>query len=318
LAEEREGNGGRLFLACDEQDRSIQPAKLALKLLHPAVIEDPSLIDLLENEVGVIQRASHPGLVGYLKLERSEPGAYLVREWVHGFLLYDLLRWRRSLKAPELPLLLESLAGILDFVAGQGLGLVDVSVRKLIVACPKEVEDFEALAKGNPQTWSQWTLKLNPLSVAPLLFRSRNGWDRRTIVPASNVLSMTQAGAGLHGTKAVRLYGRLLHELLSGRAPERQDGQPHQYKALPELSETGNEILRRAFAAPDSGEAYKSCAEFWSAFKGSVVTGQHEVRPAASSVGAYQPEKSAPGVRPAAVFPGGRRFALRARKVGMG
>jgi serine/threonine protein kinase len=75
LAEEREGNGGRLFLTGDEQDHSIQPAKLALKLLHPAVIEDPSLIDLLENEVGVIQRASHPGLVGYLKLERSEPGA---------------------------------------------------------------------------------------------------------------------------------------------------------------------------------------------------------------------------------------------------
>jgi serine/threonine protein kinase len=309
LAEEREGNGGRLFLACDEQDRSIQPAKLALKLLHPAVIEDPSLIDLLENEVGVIQRASHPGLVGYLKLERSEPGPYLVREWVHGFLLYDLLRWRRSLKAPELPRLLEPLADILDFVAGQGLGLVDVSVSKLIVACPKEVDDFEALAKGNPHTWSQCALKLNPLSVAPLLFRSRNGWDRRTIVPASNVLSMTQAEAGIHGTKAVRLYGRLLYELLSGRAPERRDGHPNQYKALPELSETGNEVLRRAFAVPGSGEAYKSCTEFWSAFKGSVVPG--EVRPAASSIGAFQPEKSAPAVRPAAVSPSGKEQSTR-------
>ncbi len=311
LAEEREGNGGRLFLAGDEQDHSIQPAKLALKLLHPAVIEDPSLIDLLGNEVGVIQRASHPGLVGYLKLERSEPGSYLVREWVHGFLLYDLLRWRRSLKAPELPRLLESLADILDFVAGQGLGLVDVSVRKLIVACPKEVEDFEALAKGDPHTWSQCALKLNPLSVAPLLFRSRNGWDRRTIVPASNVLSMTQAGAGIHGTKAVRLYGRLLYELLSGRAPERKDGQPHQYKALPELSETGNEVLRRAFAAPGSSEAYKSCSEFWSAFKGSIVTGAHQVRPAASSIGVYQAEKSVPHARPAAVFPSGKEQSTR-------
>jgi serine/threonine protein kinase len=311
LAEEREGNGGRLFLACDEQDHSIQPAKLALKLLHPAVIEDPSLIDLLENEVGVIQRASHPGLVGYLKLERSEPGPYLVREWVHGFLLYDLLRWRRSLKAPDLPLLLEPLADILDFVAGQGLGLVDVSVSKLIVACSKEVDDFEALAKGNPHTWNQCALKLNPLSVAPLLFRSRNGWDRRTIVPASNILSMTQAGAGIHGTKAVQLYGRLLYELLSGRAPERRDGQPHQYKALPELSETGNEVLRRAFVAPGSGEAYKSCAEFWSAFKRSVVTGANQVRPAASSIGAYQPEKSAPDFRPAPVFPSGKEQSTR-------
>ncbi|MBV8274727.1 MAG: protein kinase [Verrucomicrobia bacterium] len=310
LAEEREGNGGRLFLACDEQDHSAQPSKLALKLLHPEIAADPSLVDLLENEVGVIQQGSHPGLVSYLKLERSEQGVYLLRDWVHGFLLYDLLRWRRSLKASELPLLLEPLAGTLDFAAGRGLGLVDVSVHKILLACPKEIEDFEALAKSNPQGWSRCTLKLNPLSLAPLLFRTRNGWDRRTIVPASNVLSMTQAGAGIQGTKAVRLHGRLLYELLSGRPPERSDGQTIAYKALPELDQTGNEILRRALIASDSREAYKSCSEFWNAFKENIVAGGHEARAATSSVEPPQSEKS-PNARPSSVIPSETRQSTR-------
>ena len=86
-------------------------------------------------------------------------------------------------------------------------------------------------------------------------------------MPGSNVLSMTQAGAGIHGAKAVRLYGRLLYELLSGRAPLNTGGQPHMYKALPELDQSGNQILRRALADGDSEILYKSCQEFWVAFK---------------------------------------------------
>jgi serine/threonine protein kinase len=295
LAEEREGNGGRLFLACDEQDRSEKPSKLALKLLHPEIVAEPSLMDLLENEVGIVQRAPHPGLVGYLNLERSDAVSFLVREWVPGFLLYDLLRWRRSLKAHELAPLLEPLAATLDFVSGHGLGLVDVSVHKVLLACPREIEDFEALAKGPARAWSLCSLKLNPLSLAPLLFRNRNGWDRRTIVPASNVLSMTQAGAGIQGTKAVRLYGRLLYEVLSGRPPDRKDAPAKPYKALPELDQTGNEILRRALI-PDSHETYQSCTEFWGALKPALAGAGPGTRSAPSTAVGSRPEKAAPAV----------------------
>ncbi|MGA8480916.1 MAG: hypothetical protein WB696_23370, partial [Chthoniobacterales bacterium] len=64
------------------------------KLLHPGIANDPNLVDLLDNELGVIRNASHPNLVQYRKLEESE-APFLVREWIHGFLLSDLLRWRR-------------------------------------------------------------------------------------------------------------------------------------------------------------------------------------------------------------------------------
>jgi serine/threonine protein kinase len=265
LAEEREGNGGRLFQARDEKAPPAQSSVVAIKLLHPGIAADSTLLDLIENELGVIKKAVHPHLVRYYRLERGASGPYLLREWVHGFLLYDLLRWRRSLTAAELVTLLEPLAATLDFVAGQGLGVVDVNVRKLLLACPGHVPNFEALAKGDPREWTRCTyLKLNPLSLAPLLFKSRNGWDLQTIVPASRVLSMTQAEAGIRGTKAVRLYGKLVYELLSGR-PQTRDNGADKYAPLPELDQTGNDILRQACGVGDT--TYRNCQEFWGALK---------------------------------------------------
>ena len=284
LSEEREGNAGRLFLARDDHAGPGDPSKVAVKLLHPGIANNPELLDLLENELGVIRGHAHPGLVGYYRLNREGASAYLVREWIHGFLLYDLLRWRRSLEPAELLILLDSLAKTLDFVTNEGLGLVEVSMRKLLVECPADVGEFESLAKSTPQHWGQYTLKLNPLCLAPLLFRSRNGWDRQTIVPTSRLLSMTQIQAGIRGTKAVRLYGRLVYELMSGRAPGR-GGIPQQYTPLPELDQSTNEILRHACVSGDS--TYGNCQDFWNALKENIAgtdrTPDTPVRPRATS-----------------------------------
>jgi serine/threonine protein kinase len=279
LAEEREGNGGRLFRARDEQASPGQPREVAVKLLHPGIGGDPELLNLLENELDLIRRQAHPMLLAYYGLKQDAAGPYLIREWVHGFLVYDLLRWRRSLKAAELSILLESLANTLDYVASEGLGLVEVSVRKLLVGCPGPIGEFEKVAKGHADEWRRCTLRLNPLSLAPLLFKTRNDWDLHTIVPSTRVLSMTQAEAGIRGTKAVRLYGRLIYELLSGRLNVR-DSDANRYAPLPELDQKGNEVLRKACA--ESGERYQSCHEFWDALKENLVNGGRPAGPVRS------------------------------------
>ena len=280
VSEEREGNGGRLFHAKDERATIGQVSEVGLKLVHPGIAADPALLDLLENEIGVIRQATHPHLVRYWRVERGSPGPWLVREWVHGFLLFDLLRWRQSLRADELLALLGPLASTLDFVSSQGLGLVDVSVRKILVACPPEITlgKSSEFARGDAREWSQCRLLLNPLSLAPLLFRNRNGWDRQTIVPASRVLSMTRAEAGSRGRKAVRLYGRLVYELLSGHASIR-DANSQKYTPLPELDQAGNETLRRACVVTDS--AYPNCEAFWKAFQENLAGKEHSFKPAA-------------------------------------
>jgi serine/threonine protein kinase len=263
LNEEREGNAGRLFLARDEEAPRDQPSEVAVKLLHPGITADTRLLDLLEKELEVVRQAAHPQLFRYFQLERGVSAPFLVREWKHGFLLYDLLRRRHSLRPQQLPKLLEPLAATLDFVASRGLGLVDVSVRKILIVCPPGVkpEQFRALAIDDSNEWKRCEIKLNPLCLAPLIFRERNGWNRQTIVPTSRVLSITQAETGIRGAKAVRLYGRLVYQILSGRGQVR--GAADTFTPVPELGQEGNDALRRACISTDSIEPYKNCQEFW-------------------------------------------------------
>jgi hypothetical protein len=172
-------------------------------------------------------------------------------------------------------MLLEPLAATLDFVSGQGLGLVNVSAQKILVCCPTEIsrETFPTLARGNAGQWSNCSLKLNPLCIAPLLLRNRAEWGRQTLVPASRVLSMTQAEAGIRGTKSVWLFGRLIYELLSGHDLPSHTGpkEPYKYSPLPELSEEGNQTLQRACVGAQSTAGFPNCAEFWRALKENIA-----------------------------------------------
>jgi serine/threonine protein kinase/tetratricopeptide (TPR) repeat protein len=274
--EEREGTGGRFFVAQDEKAASGQPAQVGLKLLHPGIVDDSSLLDLLENELGVIGKSPHPHLLRYIGLERHLENPFIIREWVHGFLLFDLLRWRGSLQAAELGLLLESLGATLDFVSGQGFGLVEVSVRKILVACPEDLhpDHFPEYVRRDARDWKTCTLKLNPLSIAPLLYRHRTNRPQQTLVPTSQVMSLTQAEAGIQGTKAVRLFGQLIYELLSGHAIVRQPGK---YTPLPALNEPGNITLREACVVTGQNVTFRNCQEFWNALRPNLSSAQRSV-----------------------------------------
>jgi serine/threonine protein kinase/tetratricopeptide (TPR) repeat protein len=274
--EEREGTGGRFFAAQDEKAGSGNPAQVGLKVLHPGIVGDSCLLDLLENELGVIGKSPHPHLLRYVGLERHPENPFIIREWIHGFLLFDLLRWRGSLQAAELGLLLESLAATLDFVSGHGFGLVEVSVRKILVACPEDLhpDHFSEYVRRDARDWKSCTLKLNPLSIAPLLYRYRTNRPQQTLVPTSQVMSLTQAEAGIQGTKAVRLFGQLVYELLSGHAIVPQLGK---YTPLPALNEPGNITLREACVAPRQNVTFRNCQEFWNALRPNLSSAQRSV-----------------------------------------
>ena len=270
IEEQPEGNGGRLFLAHEEKAGRASPVHVALKLIHPEIALES--FDLLEEEIKLIKGAAHPNLVGYSGLEKAASGPFIVREWVHGFLLYELLRLRRSLKPEEVLALLEPLPAVLNLISEQGLGLVDVSIRKLFVSCPLDVrpDEFTSLAKGDARAWAKCMLKLNPLCLGTLLFRERSDGSSQTLVPSSRVLSMTQTELGIRGTKAVRLLGRLVYELIRGQAPSwRSNERP---SPLPLLNESGNQALWKAWATVGEATPYLNCEEFWRVFKDCVIS----------------------------------------------
>jgi serine/threonine protein kinase len=268
ITEIREGIGGRLYLAKDERATGRQPAAVALKLLHPTIASEFALLDRVENEIGTIRSANDPHVLRYFSFEREVSAPFLVREWVHGFLLYDLLRWRRACRITEVLKLLQPIAPTLDFIANHGLGLVDVSARKIFVSCPGDIDPaaFSTLGRNSIEDWDRCEVKLNPLSLGPLILHNRQLRGNQTLIPSSRILSLTQAETGIRGLKAVRLFARLVYELLSGHPPTVTEG--NKYTPLSALNEGGNRVLQRACTG--SGKPFTDCEGFWTALRESL------------------------------------------------
>ncbi|MBV8483365.1 MAG: SUMF1/EgtB/PvdO family nonheme iron enzyme, partial [Verrucomicrobia bacterium] len=268
VTEIREGIGGRLYLAKDERATGRQPAAVALKLLHPTIASDFALLSRVESEIGTIRSAADPHVLRYFGFEREVSTPFLVREWVHGFLLYDLLRWRRACRITEVMKLLQPIAPTLDFIADHGLGLVDVSARKIFVCCPGDVDPaaFSTLGQNSIGDWDRCEVKLNPLSLGPLIQHNRQLRGNQTLIPSSRILSLSQAETGIRGVKAVRLFARLVYELLSGHPPTDTEGT--KLTPLSALNEGGNRVLQRACAS--SGQPFKDCEDFWTALRESL------------------------------------------------
>jgi serine/threonine protein kinase len=270
IREIREGIGGRVFLGRDEKVTGRQPAGVALKLLHPTIASDLSLLNRVESEIGAIRGAMDPHVLRYFSFEREVATPFLVREWVHGFLLYDLLRWRRACRIAEVMKLLQPIAATLDFIANHGLGLVDVSARKIFVSCPGDIDPatFSTLGQNSIEDWDRCEVKLNPLSLGPLILHNRQLRGSQTLIASSRILSLTQAETGIRGVKAVRLFGRLVYELLSGHPPVDTGGFPPKYTPLSAVNETGNAVLHRACTGSD--QPFVDCEDFWRALQESV------------------------------------------------
>jgi hypothetical protein len=264
-----EGIGGRLFrVSGPAQARAKLP--LVVKLLHPALAQDPAMLSLLGPEIDLLLQARNDHLISYFGFERETPVPFIVREWVHGFPLLDLLRWKGSLLAVEVVGLLSGVPATLDFGAQSGLGLFEFTLRKSFVVCPKTVESarFREFARSEPPGLADCRLKLNPLSLAPLLLRRRGVWIDSTLLPDSRVQSMTQAAAGIEATKGIPLLARMIYELLSGH-PYRERG-IRSYTPLTAINEAGNAVLRRALLEPTAKTSFANCESFWGAFASSL------------------------------------------------
>jgi serine/threonine protein kinase len=262
-----EGIGGRLFRVSG-LGQARANVQLAAKLLHPALAQDPATISLLGSEIDLLLQVHHEPLISYFAFVRETPVPFFVREWVHGFSLMDLLRWKGSLAAAEVVSLLSGIAATLDFGAQRGLGLFEFTLRKCFVVCPETVERtrFREFVSGEPAEFGACRLKLNPLSLGPLLFHHRGIWSDRTLLPDSRVESLTQAAAGIEAAKGVPLLAQMIYELLSGR-PYQERG-VKDYTPLTAINEAGNRVLRRAILEPATG--FANCEGFWQVFTSSL------------------------------------------------
>ena len=186
--------------------------------------------------------APHPGLLRPGLLDFRE--GHLVREWVEGFSLLELLRHRRKLEAAEAMSVLAAAAPILDHAAGTDL-LTGMDLdRWFIKFHAVATEEIARCRLERIDSWPAWSLKFDPICISDLS------------AAASDQTAGGGNGSHSSARSAVIALHTLLHELL-GR-PKVRAGTP-----LPGLGDTINNLLPRAFESGTVpiGIGVRKCAD---------------------------------------------------------
>src|SRR5262245_45656344 len=108
LHEAPPGAAGRLFEARDTQTGELVALKVFRRELPPDAAERADI----ERFFAAAKACQHPHIIRFHTLALDD--GYLIREWIHGFPLIDLLRRRRELPALELVALLDQVPATLD------------------------------------------------------------------------------------------------------------------------------------------------------------------------------------------------------------
>jgi hypothetical protein len=201
----------------------------------------------LEKAVRQLQRLDSRHLVRFYAFHAAS--GILVQEWIPGISLLDLLRRRRELAIYDVLRLLESLPGILDFIARDGMTVPRPLLGNVIIEFPGHF-DAESILKAPMEQWPSFTLKLNTLNIR-----------RMAAAPSSDDTTRTAIGATIRGNETADPDGphelaRLIYELLGGPIRELD---ARRYSPVPALREAGNAVLRRAlFTDPQP-----SCEALW-------------------------------------------------------
>jgi hypothetical protein len=161
--EQRKATSGRVVQAWDH----VFKRAVAVKPLPEGI----SAAGRAEGLIAAWERwygAPHPGLLKPLSLDLK--GKVLVREWVWGFSLLDLLRRRHRLEGPEAVALLEAVAATMDHAKAHSL-MDEAGMDKWIAEFTDAGDDgvvvpslSEPLAR-----WPPWRVRLDPLRIAKLV-----------------------------------------------------------------------------------------------------------------------------------------------------
>ena len=115
--------------------RAYQPAvqrEVAVKVIKPALANDPSFILRFEREARTIARLEHPHIVPLYDYWREPAGAYLVMRFMRGGTLHDWLS-EQPMALPDVLRVLSEVAEALDAAHRKGVVHRDVKPRNVML-----------------------------------------------------------------------------------------------------------------------------------------------------------------------------------------
>ena len=190
--------GGRryeVYLAWDERLHSV----VAVKLLRPDRIDNPSDLGILREEVAALRTLHHPVLPRCFDADVDGERPYVLLEYLEGPRLSTLIRRQRALAVEQaLPLGLQ-LSSALHYMHAEGMLHLDVKPKNIVMGGPPRLVD---------------------LSVAMSLERAVHHADP---IGTDAYMAPEQCGVGRHAeigpTTDLWGLGVTLYEAMTGRLP---------------------------------------------------------------------------------------------------
>lgn len=238
---------GKTFKARDSHGGEI----IALKYLHPAMVEKANVLGKIQRHVLSLRTLEHPNLVRILDFEKTDGGAQIISEWVYGPSLLSLLKARNHLTLAEAAPLLAQLASALDFASGKGLGMVETDLHQIYLTSPVFGEDpaeWPKLLRKPISTWTDLAVKVNPLRLSPA------AQDYPTINHPAPGQELTGGPKPLLGA-----FLHLAYRLLGGVGGS-QSGSTTGFVSIPGLGAEANDLIESFGLPPFTPEKREATA----------------------------------------------------------
>jgi serine/threonine protein kinase len=239
---------------------------VAIKALHPAIMEDPSFLARFEREAKVVAKLDHPNIVPIYDFAEHEGQPYLVMKFIEGQTLKARLA-KGPLSKTEAIKIVEAVGKALAYAHQRGYLHRDIKPSNVLLSPDGAIylADFglARIAEAGASTLSGDMLMGTPHYISPEQARGEHDLDQGTDIYS---------------------FGVVLYELIVGRVPYNADTpfsiiHDHIYTPLPmprkinpSVPETIERVLLKALAK-ERGDRYASVEEMVKAFNASLTKG---------------------------------------------
>jgi serine/threonine protein kinase len=236
---------------------------VAIKVLHPAFMEDPNFLARFQREARVVAKLEHPNIIPVYDFAEHDGKTYLVMKFVEGETLKARLQ-KRPLTPAEGVKLIETVGEALAFAHKQGVLHRDVKPSNVMLADDGQIflTDFglARIASAGESTLSSDMMIGTPQYISP-----------------EQALGMRDLDAGTD----IYSFGVLIYELVVGQVPFIADTpfsiiHDHIYTPLPlprvlnpNVPESIERLLLKALAK-DRGDRFETIEQMVTAFKKAI------------------------------------------------
>ena len=233
---------------------------VALKVLHPAFLEDPNFLARFQREARLVAKLEHPNIVPVYDFADHEAQPYLVMKYIEGETLKAHLN-RGRLKPDEIWKVVEAVGAGLGYAHKQGILHRDIKPSNVIMAKDGKayLADFglARIAQSGESTLSSDMIMGTPQYISPEQAMGEKDLDNRTDVYS---------------------FAVMLYEMVVGQVPFSSDTpfsiiHDHIYSPLPlphlvnpNVPDEVERVLLKALSK-ERGDRYKSIEALNTAFK---------------------------------------------------